>query len=104
MEASVVAGLKRIMALGRSSLPIPLIVPVAGGEVTTGGASRCGNLVRINAETLGIFPDPGDGSLGVFHAFHHLHAMPGLLDAVVGGDGDHAALGEMPGLILELGG
>ena len=74
-----------------------------GGEVAPGGASTGGEAVGVNAETLGVEADVAEGGFGVAEAGIDFDLVTGG-DAVVGGDGDHAAGGEELGLVFELGG
>ena len=74
-----------------------------GGEVAPGGTSTGGEAVRVNAEALRVEADVAEGGFGVAEAGIDFDLVTGG-DAVVGGDGDHAAGGEELGLVFELGG
>ena len=73
------------------------------GDVTSGGASTGGELVRIDSQLGGVFTDPADGGLTVFDAFLG-SGLVLALDPVLGGDGDHAFRGEVFAVRVELGG
>ena len=68
-----------------------------------GGTSTGGEAVRVNAEALRVEADVAEGGFGVAEAGIDFDLVTGG-DAVVGGDGDHAAGGEELGLVFELGG
>jgi len=71
--------------------------------MATGGTTTGGDLVGIDAEFGGVLADPADGGLAVFDAFDGGGAVR-FFDAVFGGDGDHAFLGEVFTVGIELGG
>lgn len=72
-----------------------------GGEVATGGAATGGDFIGVDAEFIGVAADPADGGFGVGDTVFDFDVVP-RGDAIFGGDGDHAAIGEVFALFLEL--
>ena len=72
-----------------------------GGDVAAGGAAAGRDAVRVEPEARGVGAQPADGGFGIGHAVDGLRVLS-RGDAVVGGDGDHAARGEGAAVLLEL--
>ena len=89
----------------RQVLPLglqPLGQARAGGDVAPRRAARRHDPGGVDAELVGVCPDPPHRTLGILDASIRGDALP-RFHPVIGPRGDHAPAGQVIGLRLELG-
>ena len=75
----------------------------AGGccDMTSGGAPSGCDHFRIDAQFLGVGPDPADGGVAVLDAFERSCSITGFY-AILGADGHHSEGSKVGALWVEL--